>query len=301
MTTSLKPINSHSGRLNESKNNIFKDKNLLITVSITMIAIMPLFSISPILPTIAEGLNISGQQAGLVMAAFLMPVAIGTPIFGVLADRFGFKKILIPSLLVFTLGGVLCTFAPNFRSLIEWRILQGLGGASLEALVLSIIGSLYSGKKLTQAMAFNAGAIGVGSTIYPILGGVLASLNWRYPFALSLLAIPVTLLVSFKLKLPKIKKPTEKFQLSSYVKNILKSIQNRNVLLLFFAVITLFMVEFGAFYTFTPVFAGETLGATSAVIGMALTTNALSLTIFSFFVTLIADKVSEINLIKISF
>ena len=104
-----------------------------------------------------------------------------------------------------------------------------------------------------------------------------------------------------KLRLPKRQKPTEKFNFSSYVKNILKSIQNRNVLLLFFAVITLFMVEFGAFYTFTPVFAGETLGATSAVIGMVLTTNALSLTVFSFFVTLFAHKVSEIKLIQISF
>ena len=301
MNTSLTPINSHTGRVKESKDSIFQDKKLLIVVSMTMIAIMPLFSISPILTTIAKGLNISPQQSGLIMAAYLMPVAIGTPIFGILADRFGFKKILIPSLLVFALGGVLCAMSGNFRALIEWRILQGIGGASLEALVLSIIGSLYSGKKLTQAMAFNAGAIGVGSTIYPILGGVLASLSWRYPFALSLLAIPVALLVSLKLKLPKIKKPTEKFNLGSYVKNILKSIQNRNVLLLFFAVITLFMIEFGAFYTFTPVFAGDDLGATSAVIGMVLTTNALSLTIFSFFVTLFADKVSEINLIKISF
>ena len=301
MTTSLKAINSHSGRVNESKSNIFQDKNLLIIVSITMISIMPLFSISPVLPTIATGLNISPQQSGLIMAGYLIPVALGTPIFGILADRFGFKKIIIPSLLVFALGGVLCAMSPNFRSLIEGRILQGFGGSSMEALVLAIIGSLYGGKKLIQAMAFNAGAIGVGSTIYPILGGVLASLNWRYPFALSLLAVPVALLVSLKLKLPKIKKPTEKFNLSNYVKNILKSIQNRNVLLLFFAVITLFLVEFGAFYTFTPVFAGEKLEATSAVIGIVLTTNALSLTVFSFFVTLFAHKVSEINLIKISF
>jgi MFS family permease len=301
MTTSLTPINSQSGKANKSTNNILKDQNLLTAVSITMISIMPLFSISPVLPTIAKELNISGSQAGLIMAAFLMPVAIGTPIFGILADRFGFKKVLIPSLLVFTLGGVLCAFAPNFRSLIEWRILQGIGGASLESLVLAIIGSLYGGKKLTAAMAVNAGAIGVGSTIYPILGGVLASLSWRYPFALSLLALPVALLVFMKLKLPRREQHSEKFQLGSYVKNILKSIQNRNVLALFFAVITLFLVEFGAFYTFTPVFAGNDLGATSAIIGMVLTTNALSLTVFSFFVTLFADKVSEINLIKISF
>ena len=169
MTTSLTQINSQGDKGNQSKGNIFQDKNLLIVVSITMISILPLFSVSPILPTIAKGLNISPEQTGLIMAAFLIPVAIGTPIFGVLADCFGFKKIIIPSLLVFALGGILCAFAADFRSLIEWRILQGIGGASLEALVLSIISSLYHGKKLTAAMAVNAGAIGVGSTIYPIL------------------------------------------------------------------------------------------------------------------------------------
>lgn len=301
MSTSLRPINSQTGKENKSKSNIFQDKNLLIVVSITMIAILPLFSVSPILPTIAKGLNISAEQAGLIMAAYLIPVALGTPIFGVLADRFGFKKILIPSLLVFTLGGILCAFAPNFRSLIEGRILQGIGAASLESLVLSIISSLYGGKKLTAAMAVNAGAIGVGSTIYPALGGALAAISWRYPFALSLLALPVALLVMLKLKLPKREKNTEKFELANYVKNIAKSFQNKNVLALFFAVITLFMVEFGAFYTFTPVFAGDKLGASSAVIGMVLTTNALSLTVFSFFVTIIASKVSEIKLIQISF
>ncbi|MEB3216100.1 MAG: MFS transporter [Nostocales cyanobacterium 94392] len=300
MTTSLKQINSQANKAKKSQNNIFQDKNLLIVVSITMIAIMPLFSVSPILPTIAKGLNISAQETGLIMAAFLIPVAIGTPIFGVLADRFGFKQVLIPSLLVFTLGGVLCTFAPNFRSLIEWRILQGIGAASLESLVLSIISSLYDGKKLTAAMAVNAGAIGVGSTIYPTLGGILASLSWRFPFLLSFLAVPVALLVLLQLKLPKPQKNTQKFRLVNYVKNMTKIIQNRDVLALFFAVITLFMVEFGAFYTFTPVMAENKLGASSAIIGVILTTNAISLTVFSFFVGLAANRVSEIKLIQIS-
>ncbi|MEO1377757.1 MAG: MFS transporter [Cyanobacteria bacterium J06635_10] len=301
MTTSLEPINSQAGKNKDKpKGNIFQDKNLLIVVSMTTIAILPLFSVSPILPTIAKGLNISPSQAGLIMAAYLIPVAIGTPIFGVLADKFGFKKVLIPSLLLFALGGTLCAFAPNFHSLVEWRILQGIGAAPLEALVLSIISSLYSGKRLTAAMAVNSAAIGVGSTIYPTLGGILAGISWRYPFALSLLAVPVALLVLLKLKLAKREKNTQKFKIGNYVKNIVKSIQNRQVLALFLAIIALFMVEFGAFYTFTPVMAESKLGASSAVIGIILTTNAISLTIFSFFIGLFARKLSEVRLIQIS-
>ncbi len=286
----------------KAKGNIYQDKKILIIVSITMIAILPLFSISPILPSIATELNILPQKMGLIMAAFLIPVALGTPILGVLADRFGFKQVLIPSLLVFALGGVLCSFAPNFHSLIEWRILQGLGAASLESLVLSIIGGLYTGKKLTAAMAVNATAIGVGSTIYPPLGGALADISWRYTFGLSLLAIPVALLVMIGLKIPNKEhtKKAQNFKFKNYFQQIKKSIQNNQVLGLFLAIITLFMVEFGAFYTFTPIMVKQELGASSAAIGMLFSTNAISLTFFAFLVGLFARRVSETRLIQIS-
>lgn len=282
------------------KGNIYQDKNILIVVSITMIAILPLFSISPILPNIAKGLNVSSEQMGLIMAAYLIPVALGTPIFGILADRFGFKRVLVPSLLVFALGGILCAFAPNYRSLTEWRILQGVGAASLESLVLSIISGLYAGKKLTAAMAVNATAIGIGSTIYPPLGGALAHISWRYTFGLSLLALPVALLVLLQLKLPKTQNNIQKFQLRNYLVNISNSIKNRQVLGLFLAIIALFMVEFGAFYTFTPIMAGNTLGASSVEIGIMFTTNSISLTFFAFLLGLFARRVSEIGLIQIS-
>lgn len=296
MSTSLTHVNS------KGKGNICQDKNLLTAASITMVAIMPLFSVAPILPNISKELSLSPQQTGLIMGAFLMPVALGTPIFGVLADRFGFKKVLVPSLLVFALGGILCAFAPNFRSLVEWRILQGIGAASLEPLVLSMIGSLYAGKKLTAAMAVNAAAIGVGSTIYPPLAGALGSISWRYPFGLSLLAIPVALLVLIVLKLPKKqnKHNSQDFQLKNYLQQIGKSLKNQQVLGLFVAVIALFMVEFGAFYTFTPIMAEHELGASSAAIGMVFTTNAISLTFFASLVGLIARRASETRLIQIS-
>ncbi len=284
----------------KAKGNIYQDKNIFIVVSITMIAILPLFSVSPMLPSIAEAFNVSRDRMGLIMAAFLIPVALGTPIFGILADRFGFKRILIPSLLVFALGGVLCAFAPNFRSLIECRILQGLGAASLESLVLSIIGGLYTGKKLTAAMAVNATAIGVGSTFYPFLGGALAAVNWRYTFGLSLLAVPVALLVLLALKLPKKQNSDQEFELKRYIINIGKSIKNRQVLGLFLVIIALFMIEFGAFYTFTPIMAGDILGASSIEIGIIFTTNSISLTVFAFFLGLFVRRVSETRLIQIS-
>ncbi|MGH7997912.1 MAG: MFS transporter, partial [Brasilonema sp.] len=170
----------------KSVSNIYQDKNLYITIGVTLISVLGVMSLNPILPTIGKSFNLSPQQIGLIMTSFLVPIAIGTPIFGVLADRIGRKKILVPSLLLFALGGTLSAFAQDFRSLLEWRFLQGIGAASLETLSLTMIGDLYSGKMLTTAMALSASMIGISATVYPLIGGGLAQLNWRYTFVLSL-------------------------------------------------------------------------------------------------------------------
>lgn len=139
-TSSLKPQPS-------GKTSVYKDGNLRIILCVTLMAILPIFSINPALAIIAEAFAVSSQQIALIVTAFLVPVAIGTPIFGFLADRFGRKQILVPSLLLFAIAGALCATAQDFWSLVEWRCLQGFGAASLEAVVISTICDLYTGKR----------------------------------------------------------------------------------------------------------------------------------------------------------
>ena len=284
----------------QSQTSLYKDCNLQIILCVTLISIIPIFSINPALAIISQALAILSQQIGLVVTAFLVPVAIGTPIFGFLADRFGRKQILVPSLLLFAIAGVLCATAQDFRSLIEWRCLQGLGAASLEAIVISTLCDLYTGKRVTTAMALNASAIGVGATIYPAIGGALADICWRLPFLLSLLAIPVAILVLLKLKLPPQAIKINDVELKTYVEHIGRSVNNREVIGLLLAVMGLFAIEFGAFYTFTPLLAGTVLGASGSVIGMIFSSNSLSLALIALLVGLLARQLSEIKLIKVS-
>lgn len=278
--------------------NPFQDRNLRIMLGVTLIAIIPIFTINPTLAIIAQALQVSSQQIGLVVTAFLVPVAIGTPFIGFLADRLDRKKILLPSLILFAIAGILCATAQDFRSLIEWRCLQGLGAASLEAIVISTICDLYKGKHVTTAMALNASAIGVGATIYPPIGGALADISWQLPFLLSSLAIPVAILVLFKLKLPAQAIKSNEVKFKTYVRHIGSSVNNRRVIGLLLAVIGLFAIEFGAFYTFTPIFAGKTMKATGAAIGMIFSTNAIALAVIAILVSLFARHLSELKLIK---
>jgi MFS family permease len=279
---------------------VYQDQNLKIVIAVTLIAVLGSSSIGPALPALAQDFKIPSERIGLVIAAFVLPIAIGTPVCGILADRFGRKQILVPSLLLFAIAGTFCAVAPNFRTLLEMRFLQGIGAASLESLALTLISDLYTGKVLTSAMAFNGSMIGISLAVYPLISGGLAVLGWRYPFLLPLTAIPVALLVLFSLKIPNLPKQ-QKFHLKAYLQNIGRSINNRQVIGLLFAVMSLFILLFGAYFTYIPILASNVLGASNVVIGIILASMALSLAFVSSQLGLFAQKLSELTLIKVSF
>lgn len=285
---------------NPSPQKIYQDKNLQIVIAVTLMAVLGSSSIGPALPVLAKDLKIPPEQIGLVITAFVVPIALGTPVSGVLADRFGRKQILVPALLLFAIAGAFCAFAPNFRTLLELRFLQGIGAAPLESLALTLISDLYTGKVLTAAMAFNGSAIGISLAVYPLISGGLATLGWRYPFLLPLIALPVGLWVLFSLKIPKLLHQQE-FDLKAYLQNIWRSVNNRQVFGLLFAVVALFILLFGPYFTYIPILAGNALGASNVAIGIILASMALSLAFFSSQLGLFAQKLSEVTLIKISF
>ncbi len=277
-----------------------RELNLQIVIGVTLMAVLGSSSIGPVLPSLAQELKIAPEQIGLVITAFVIPIALGTPISGVLADRFGRKQILVPALILFAIAGVVCAGATNFRTLLEWRFIQGIGAAPLESLALTLISDLYRGKKLTSAMAFNGSAIGISLAVYPLISGGLATLGWRYPFLLSLAAIPIALLVLFVLKLPPLPQQSE-FNFRVYLQNIYQSINHRQVIGLLFAVLALFMLLFGAYFTYIPILAGNDLAASHLTIGMLQASMALSLAFVSSQLGLFAKKLSELTLIKVSF
>ncbi|GAA6617903.1 MFS transporter [Scytonema sp. NUACC26] len=283
-----------------SPGNLSQDKNFYIINALTLIAILGGTVFNPALPTISQVFNVSSEQVALVATLFQLPGAIVTPIFGILADTFGRKQILVPSLLLFALGGVLSGFAQTFRSLLEWRVVQGIGTASLESLQLTLIGDLYRGRQLGAVMAFNAGLIGMSSALFPLIGGLLTGFSWRFPFMISLIAVPVALLVVFTLKLPKHHTNPQNFQLKPYLQSTWSSINNRQVIGLMFAVMIQFMLQVGTCLVYIPILAGD-LGASAAFNGFLLASISISVAIVASQLGRITQKFSEIKLIKFSF
>jgi MFS transporter, ACDE family, multidrug resistance protein len=285
----------------KNENNIFQDRNFYIINLLTVVAILGGTIHNPSLPTIERFFQVTEEQASWVSTLFQVPGAFITPIFGILADIFGRKQILIPSLLVFGIGGAFSSFASSFNSLLQWRLFQGIGTASLESLQMTIIGDLYRGRQMGEVMAFNASLIGMSSAIFPLLGGILGLFSWRYPFFVALLAMPVALLVLTKLRLPKLDGQPEQFELKSYLQSTWESINNRRVFGLLFAIMSLFALQTGTCLTYIPFIAANRLGASEAIIGILLTSMSISLAIVAAQLGRFTKKFSEIKLIKLSF
>ena len=289
-----------AGESNRSRSQkpIYRDTNLQIIFCIALMAVMGVAVITPAFPKIVQELNISTQDVGLLISVFTFPGVILTLVFGVLADRFGRKKILVPSLILFGLAGGACAFARDFNLLLILRFFQGVGAPSLFFLNFTIIGDLYSGKERTTAMGFNASVINLGSAIYPAIGGALAMLAWHYPFLLSFIAIPVGLLVLFSLKNPE---PRREQHLKEYLGNVWRSIKNRQVVGLFVASTVSHLIIFGSYLTYFPLLIGDSFGASPLIIGLIMASMSLTNAFTASQLGKLAKVYSEKNLIKVAF
>jgi len=289
-----------AGERNQSRGQkpIYRDTNLQIIFGITLISVLGIASITPAFPKIVQELNISLQDVGLLITVFTFPMVISTLVLGVLGDRFGRKKILVPSLMLFGIAGTACAFARDFNLLLILRFFQGIGAASLYPLSATIIGDIYSGKERTAAIGFNESVLNLGLASYPVIGGTLAMLGWYYPFILSIVAIPVGLLVLFSLKNPE---PKKKQHLREYWSNVWQSMKNRQVVGLFVASTITFIILFGSYFTYFPLLIGDSFGASPLIIGLILASTSLTTAFTSSQMGKIAKVYSERYLIKAAF
>ena len=278
--------------------NIFHDKSLHVIFGITLIAVLGVASLTPAFPKIAESLNLHETQVALLISIFTFPGVILTPIAGVLADRFGRKIVLIPSLFLFAIAGFACTFTDNFELLLVFRFFQGVGAGAIGSLNVTLIGDIYSGKQRAEAMGYNASVLSIGTAVYPFIGGLLASFAWNYPFILPLLAIPVGFAVIYVLKNPE---PSKKQDFKEYLFAAYKSLNNRVVLGLFLISIFTFVILYGAFLSYFPFLLNQKFGLTPFEIGLFLSTSSIFTAITASQLGKLVQRFHETTLLKMAF
>jgi len=139
------------------------------------------------LPHIAGSLSASTDESTWVLTSYLVANAIMLPAAGWIARRIGRKKLLLISILLFTLASLLCGVALTMPMLIVARVLQGIGGGGMQPLAQSILLESFPPRQHGTAMA----AFGIGVIVAPIIGPTLGgwitdSYSWRWIFYINL-------------------------------------------------------------------------------------------------------------------
>ena len=279
-------------------NKLYLNKNLQVIFSVTLIAVLGVASITPAFPKIEKELNISEQEVGLLITVFTLPGVILTPILGVLADRFGRKKILIPSLLLFGIAGFSIFFIRNFHLLLIFRLFQGVGAASLGSLNVTLIGDFFEGGDRATAMGYNASVLSVGTASYPAIGGALATIGWYFPFLLPVLALPIAFVVIYTLDDTK---QNNQQNLKDYLINAWQSIKDKRVIGIFIASIFTFILIYGAYLTFFPFLLDSDFSAPPLAIGLMMSAMSLTTAVTSTQVGKLSAKYSDKILLKFAF
>jgi MFS family permease len=250
---------------------ILRDKVLYVLFSVTLMGVIGVSILAPAFPRISEELEITKGQVAMLVTVFALPGIFLAPIMGMLADRLGRKVILVPSLFLFAIAGTLCAFV-DFRSMLILRFLQGIGGSTLSSLSATLIGDIYPEAMRPKLLGYNASVLSVGTTVYPIIGGLLTGIDWRAPFFMFLLAVPVGLMV-MKIKAPSIRRQDS---IKEQLRRITLLFMDLRLLKWFITGMVVFLALYGSLLTYLPFLLKGRFEASPVIIGATISAISVS-------------------------
>src|SRR5678810_890770 len=139
------------------------------------------------MPQIRGELGASLQEITLITTGYMIAMVLVMPLTGFLGSLFGQKRVYLMSLVIFTLGSVLCGTARSLEMLVVGRILQGLGGGALQPTQQAILRQTFPPQEQGMAMALFSVAVMVGPAFGPTLGGwIVDNFHWSWIFFINL-------------------------------------------------------------------------------------------------------------------
>jgi len=150
------------------------------------------------IPVIRKDLNASLEDLEWTVNAYTLTFAVLLLTGAALGDRFGRRRVFAIGIGVFTLGSIAAALAPNVETLNLARALQGLGGAIVMPLTLTILSAAVPKEKRGLALGAWGGISGLAVAFGPVVGGaVVQGLSWQWIFWLNVpigvLLIPLAL------------------------------------------------------------------------------------------------------------
>ncbi len=146
-------------------------------------------------------LNINAEMLSLCLGLSLFATGLGGIIFGALGDKYGRKKVLQWTIIIYSIGTLLCAFSWSFYSLLIFRFITGLGVGGEWATGQTYINETFPDKLRAKFGAFMQSGAPVGVILASIVGGVITPIvGWRVTFLISILPALTVVFIRKNLK-----------------------------------------------------------------------------------------------------
>jgi DHA2 family multidrug resistance protein len=167
------------------------------------VALLDIQIVASSLQDIGGGLSAAQDQISWVQTAYLIAEIIVIPLSGWLTRVVSTRWLFTASAVGFTLSSMLCGLAWNIESMIIFRALQGLLGASMIPTVFTSSFHYFQGNKRVYAAAVIGTIASVAPTLGPVIGGYITdALNWHWLFYINLIpGIAVAILTAWLVKI----------------------------------------------------------------------------------------------------
>src|SRR5271169_6862960 len=135
------------------------------------------------IPSMAASLGVPPLSLKAVVTSYILSLAVGIPVSGWIADRYGTRRVFALAVASFTLASVLCGLSVNAPMLVAARILQGLGAAMMTPVGRLAIVRTFAKSELLVALNFVIIPALIGPLLGPTVGGLIVHwLSWREIF-----------------------------------------------------------------------------------------------------------------------
>jgi len=139
----------------------------------------------PAFHAMEKALHVDAWQLQQVLTAYMVPFAFASLVHGPLSDAIGRRPVMIWGMVLYTVGGVACTLAPNYEALIAARMLQGATAGVGVVIGRAVVRDLYEGARAQHLMSMTTMIFSIAPAVAPIIGGwAHVAFGWRAVFAI---------------------------------------------------------------------------------------------------------------------
>ena len=246
----------------------WRSPTVRVVFAATALAPLGVPLVAPALPVVRAAFGLSDAAASLLVSVYFVTGIVLSPFIGLLADRWGRRLVLVPSLFVFAVAGGAMAVAPNFEAILAIRLLQGTAAAGIFVTTVTLIGDAFDGVQRNAVLGVNTAVLSAGAGVYPLVGGYLTTLSWRAPFLAYLAGLPVAAFAWFALDEPRAERHRGGV---AYLRRVARALSTRAATVPYGTALATELLFFGTVLTTVPFLFARRYDLSPVHIGLVIT------------------------------